>query len=218
MTVAGVFDSPEPQEQNVALVDLEFIQRAPGAGKDGVVTQFSVRVEDPAQMEAVAAAIDAQFASAQEPTETRSEKAHVARAAGDLLELVRFTHYVGVGCAFAVLALVGNAIVLAVQGRVVDHAVMQTLGYPGHLIARLILAEGLLTGLLGGALGTAAAIAFLKWGRFSLSNEGLSINFQLGPDVWGAGLLLSVALGALAGLVPAWQAARRPITDSLRAI
>lgn len=217
VTVAGIIDSEEPQDLNCAYVDLPFLQQAASHGQLGVVTQFQVRVSDPTQREAVANTIDQLFASDREPTTTRAEKAHVARAAGDLLELVAFTRYVGIGCALAVLALIGNAIVLAVQARVSDHAAMRAIGYPGHLIGRLVLAEGLLVGLVGGALGAGAAVAALKYGSFALSNEGLSINFEAGPEVWGTSLLAALALGALAGLAPAIQAARRPLLDALRA-
>jgi putative ABC transport system permease protein len=215
--VAGIVRSAEPQDQNVGYVHLRFLQYA--QQKDvGIVTQFNVKVKDPRQLEAVAQAIDAEFKDAQEPTATFPEKAFVARSAGDLLELIRFTRWVAVGCIAAVLALVGNTIVLAVQDRVREHAVMQTLGYRAGLIARLIVAEGMLLCLAGGASGIVTAIALLTWGRFSLSNEGLSINFSAGPEVWLTGLGVTLAVGVLAGLVPAWQASRREIAASFRAV
>src|SRR3954471_8516555 len=52
--VAGVVRSNEPQDQNVANVHLPFLQRASGDRKLGVVTQFNVKVDDPAQLEPVA--------------------------------------------------------------------------------------------------------------------------------------------------------------------
>ena len=121
----------------------------------GVVTQFNVKVDDPHQMKSVAEAIDAQFKTEQDPTQTRSEKAFVARAAGDLLELIGFTHWLGLGCAAAVLALIANTVILSVQDRVREHAVLQTLGFKGGLIARLIVFEGLVLSLVGGLAGVA---------------------------------------------------------------
>src|SRR3954452_20407177 len=157
--VAGIARSAEPQDQNVAYVHLPFLQRASGDRKLGVVTQFSVKVDDPKRLDEIAAAIDAEFAHDPEPTSTSAEKAFAARAAADVVNLVRFTQYLGWGCLAAVLALVGNAIVLSVQDRIKEHAVLQTLGYNSALIARLIVGEGLLLGLIGGALGAFAALA-----------------------------------------------------------
>ncbi len=216
--VAGIFRSDEPQDQNVAYVHLDFLQRASGNRKLGVVTQFNVKVADPKQLEPVAAAIDAEFAKDPDPTQTSAEKAFVARAAADVVSLVGFTKWLGWGSLAAVLALVANAIVLSVQDRIKEHAVLQTLGFKGGLIAQLIVAEGLLLGLIGGLAGVGAAMAVLHWGQFSISNEGLSIHMTASIGVIMTGLLVSALLGMLAGAVPAIQASRREITSCFRAV
>lgn len=216
--VAGVFRSDEPQHQNVAYAHLSFIQFAAGSTAGGIVTQFNVRVADPSQMETVAQAIDAEFAADQEPTRTRSEKAFVAQAAKDVLEIVGFTRWLGIGALAAVLGLVANAIVLAVQDRIREHAVLQTLGFTGGLITRLVLAEGAALSLCGGLVGTLTAFAVLRWGRFSLSVDGTSIGAAYGPGLVLSGLGIAAAIGVLAGLVPAIQAGRREIVECFRAV
>lgn len=215
--VAGIIRSEEVQDQNVAYVHLDFLQQTTDKNL-GIVTQFNVRVQDPAQLESVAQAIDAEFAIAEHPTTTRSEKAFVAYAAADMVELVNFTRYLGWGCIVAVLILVGNAIVLSVQDRVKEHAILQTLGYSPLLIGRLIVFEGICVGLLGGGLGTLAAVAVMEWGQFSLSVDGLSIPLQAGLLLLLTGMGISLLLGVLAGLVPAWQATRAEIAHCFRAI
>ena len=216
--IAGIVRSDEPQEQNVAYVDLAFLQRAATRGGDGIVTQFNVRVNDPAQLESVAKAIDAEFARESEPTDTRPEKAFVARAAHDLVQIVGFTRYLGWAALGAVLALVGNAIVLSVQDRVKEHAVLQTLGFRGNLIARLIITEGMVLCIGGGLFGVLGAFAALHFGRFSLSVEGTNITVH--PDLAAVviGLTVAAVVGIVAGLVPAWQASRREIAASFRAV
>lgn len=216
--VAGVIRSDAMQDQNVAYVNLGFIQRASARGGDGIVTQFNVTVADPARLEQVAAAIDDEFRHDAEPTDTRAEKAFVARAAHDLVQIVGFTRYLGWGALAAVLALVANAITLAVQDRVKEHAVLQTLGFRAWLIARLIVTEAVALGALGGALGATAAFAFISFARFSLSTEGTSIVVRADPAVAALGLLMSVGVGVLAGLTPALRAARREIAASFRAV
>ena len=58
--------------------------------------------------------IDEEFRHEAEPTQTRPERAFVAQAGSDIVEIVGFTRYLGWGCLAAVLALVANAIVLSV--------------------------------------------------------------------------------------------------------
>ena len=216
--VAGIIHSDEPQHDNVAYVHLPFLQFAAGSRAGGIVTQFNVRVTAPDQLEPVAKAIDELFRADQEPTTTSPERAFIARAASDVIEIVGFMRWLGWGCLAAVLALVANAIVLSVQDRIREHAVLQTLGFRGGLIARLIVTEGLVLSLIGGVAGSAVALAVLLWGRFALSVDGLSISVAADPRVFATGLGLAAALGVLAGLVPAWQAARREIVACFRAV
>ena len=215
--VAGVIRSDEVQDRNVAYVHLDFLQQT--TDKDlGIVTQFNVLVDDSSLLDSVAEAVDEEFSVAEHPTTTRSEKAFVAYAAADMLELVNFTRYLGWGCMIAVLALVGNAIVLSVQDRVKENAILQTLGFSPLLIGRLIVFEGLLVGLVGGGLGTLAAVAVIETGQYSLSIDGLSIPIHAGKMLVLSGLGISLSLGTLAGLVPAWQATRHEIAQCFRAV
>ncbi|MEK6674265.1 MAG: ABC transporter permease [Planctomycetota bacterium] len=216
--VSGIVESEEAQDRNVGYVDLPFLQQATGNRKLGIVTQFNVKVDDPKQLEEVAKAIDEEFKDDPEPTRTSPEKSFVARAAKDVIEIVGFTKWLAWGCLAAVMALVGNAIVLAVQDRIREHAVMQTLGFTPKLIARLIVAEGLLLGIVGGLIGAMGAYGVTWWGAFAISSEGLSIQMSTDPTVVWIGLLASSILGVVAGLFPAWQAARREIVACFRAI
>ncbi len=215
--VAGVIRSDDPQDQNVAYTALEFVQLAARTGL-GRVTQFNVRVAEPGLLEPVASEIDELFRAAPEPTATFGEKEFVGRLAEDVIELVRFARWLGVGAIVAVLALVGNAIVLSVQSRIAEHAVLQTLGYRGRLVAALIVAEGVLLALAGGAIGAAAAVGVAEAGSFALSVEGQSIPITAGAGLLLTGLGVCAALGVAAGLVPAIQASRRPIAACFRAV
>lgn len=218
VTVAGIIRSAEPQDQNVAYVHLDFLQRSATRGGLGIVTQFNVRVDSPALLEPVARAIDDEFRGEAEPTQTRPERAFVAQAGSDIVEIVGFTKFLGWGCLAAMLALVGNAIVLSVQDRVREHAVLQTLGFRGGLIARLIVTEGAVVGVAGGLLGTLASLAVIHYGNFSMFNEGLSISIRADGKMIAIGLIISAAVGMIAGLVPAIQASRREIAHCFRAV
>jgi putative ABC transport system permease protein len=216
--VAGVVRSNDPQHANSAYSHLPFLQEATGAKQGGYVTQFNVRVNDPTRLDSVAAAIDEEFHSDPDPTQTRSERAFVAAAATDVLEIVGFTRWLGWACLAAVLGLVANAIVLAVQDRVREHAVLQTLGFRSGLLARLIIAEGILLSLFGGAVGTVGAALLLRWLRLTVSVDAVNIPVATHPGVFVSGLVISALLGVLAGLWPAWRASRAPIVESFRAV
>ena len=116
------------------------------------------------------------------------------------------------------MAMIANAIILSVQGRIAEHAVLQTLGYTSRLIGAMIVAEGMLLAMIGGGLGATVAVAVARVGSFALSVEGQSIPITAGPGLLAGGMLMCALLGVAAGLVPAWQASRRHIAECFRTV
>ncbi len=213
--VAGIVKSPLAQDNNVAYVHLPFLQQSSNTGL-GIVTQFNVQVEPGADLKVVSERIDEVFAADSEPTDTRPEKAFFAQTAQGLIDIIKFTRWLGIGAVLGVLALVANAMLLAARGRIKENAILQTLGFPRKSVATLMLWEGSLLGFAGGLMGSGLAALFLHLQRFTFGNEGLTM--ALTPTFGTAltGLGLAVALGLLASLWPAYVAARDPIVGSLR--
>ncbi len=215
VTISGILRSPNAQDNNVAYVKLPFLQQATKLGL-GTVTQFNVRVNNADQLESVAAAIDEFFRSAEQPTNTRPEKAFFSETASELIQLIRFTRWLGMGAVVAVAALVANALLLAVRGRIKENAVLRTLGYPGPAIGCLVVSEGSMLGLIGSAVGVGGAAAFLAWQSFTMGNEGLTLAIRPDAPVILTSMIAGLALGLVASIWPAWQAMRQPIIQSLR--
>lgn len=216
--VAGIFNSDVPGQDNLAYTHLDFLQRTKGVNGLGRVTQFNVAIADARQTDKISAQIDEIFRSDEFQTMTKSHKAFIASAMGDLLALVGFTRWLGLLCVGVVLALTANTVYVMVQDRVKEHAVLQTLGFTGPMLFFMVIAESLLLSLSGGLLGTGAAAAALKFGNLGLGAEGVNVSFLLTPMVVAAGLTVSVLTGVLAGVLPALQAAYAPIVDSLRRV
>jgi putative ABC transport system permease protein len=215
--IAGVVRSDDAQDQNAAYTALEFVQMA-GRDRLGVVTQFEVTVADASQLDAVARRIDERFRTSQAPTSTFTQQAFIGRVASDIIELVGFARWLGLGCLAAVLALVANSIVLGVQSRVAEHAVLQTLGFSSLLVAGLIVVEGVILALAGGAVGAGVAVGAARVSNLALSVEGVTIPIVASAGLLATGLAVCAAVGVLAGLAPAWQATRREIASCFRAV
>lgn len=215
VTVAGVYAAELPAEENFIYTHLEFLQRARGQNSVGTVTQFEVALGEDADPDAVARAIDEGFRGGPVATDTRPKGVFQAGAVGDLVEWARFADYLGYACVALVLALVATTTVMAVQDRVREHAVLQTLGFSGPRIFGLVVAESLVVGLAGGLVGVGAALGVLAWVAPTIGAEGVLVAFRPSPEVALTGLGVTLAVGVLAGLVPAWQAARADIVQSL---
>ncbi len=217
--VAGILETDHPQNRNIVWVHLPFLQEvARRGGSGGLVTQFNVSVDDPTELETVAASIDEIFAHDEYPTSTRPERAFVGRVARDIVELVDFAGMLAWGALAAVFALIANAIILAMQDRIRDHAVLQTLGFTGSLIGWMVVLEGAALGLAGGLAGAIAAFLTVRLGNFSLTMEGLNIEIVAGWLAPTLGIAAALTLGLLAGVVPAIRLARRDIASCFRAV
>ncbi|MEY5061775.1 MAG: hypothetical protein RIS45_1696 [Planctomycetota bacterium] len=216
VTVMGIVEAEGAQDRNACFVQLPFLQSATGRIQGGEVTQFEVEVDDPRRMEEVARTIDERFASDASPTSTRAEKAFVARAAEDLVTIARFAGWVGIAALAAVFALVANAIVLSLEGRLREVALLQSMGFRAAHVAWCIVTEGVALAAAGSLVGAGAAYAVLLLGRFGVGAEGVMVEFRPSLSAALAATLAAVLVGLAAGAIPAISAARRSVVEGLR--
>ena len=218
VSVSGIINTNENSQNNsVAFVHLPFLQQASKIGL-GIVTQFNVRVENSSLLGSVARLIDERFKSDTEPTSTLPEKAFFASTATEIMEIIRFSRWIGWACVIAIVGLIANSILLTVRAKIAEHAILKTLGYTKLLLFWLVLVEGMLMSSLGGCLGILLSSCFLFFQGISIGNEGLILAFIPSSQVVLTGLYLSLGLGLLAAIYPAWLAGRSSITENLRAV
>jgi putative ABC transport system permease protein len=216
VTVAGIFRSPNPADEDFAYSHLEFLQRTKTLQSVGKVTQFEILLADSADPLATAQAIDAQFRGGPVATDTRTKGVFQADTVADLAQLIDMTHYLGYACVGLVLALVSTTTIMAVHDRIREHAVLETLGFSVRRIFGLVIAESTLTSLFGGLVGVGLSLAILAFANLTVGTEGVTIAFSPTWQTAVVGMLVSVAVGILAGLVPAWRATQLDVVSALR--
>jgi putative ABC transport system permease protein len=214
--VAGTFSSPVAAEENFIYTHLDFLQRARGGEDVGTVTQFEVRLADTADADAVIGAIDENYRKGPVATTTRTKGAFQAETLADLAELIGFIHWLGYACVGLVLALVATTTIMSVQDRIKEHAVLQTIGLRPLRVFRLIVAESFLLSVAGGFLGVGCGIAVLGLGKFAIGAEGVLLAFRPTWQLIASGAAVSLVVGVVAGLAPAWHAARAEIVTALK--
>ncbi len=214
--VTGVFGSATAAEDNLIYTHLDFLQRARGQNEVGTVTQFEVRLDDSADVDSVAAALDAHYRGGPVATTTRTKGMFQADTLADLAELIGFIHWLGYACVGLVLALVATTTVMSVQDRIKEHGVLQTIGLRPRRIFQLVVAESVLLSSAGGLIGIGVGLGFLAFTGFSVAAEGVSIAFRPSTNLAAVGTIVSVSVGVLAGVIPGYQAARTNIVDALR--
>ncbi len=105
---------------------------------------------------------------------------------------------------------------MSVQDRIKEYAVLQTIGVRPLTTLRLVLTESTLLCFVGGVSGTLLALVALQLGGFAIGAEGATISFRPTLSLAITGSLVSVAVGIVAGMAPAIQAATIPIVNALR--
>ena len=215
--IAGIIETLDDsaQNDNVAFVHLSFLQQASRIGL-GLVTQFNVKVEEPSMLKRVANEIDERFSTDTDPTSTQPEKAFFANTAMELIELIRFSRWIGLACVIAIIGLVANTILLTVNGKIAEHAVLKTLGYSKLYIGWMVLCESIFLSFFGGTMGIICAFCYLHFQSISIGNEGLVLAFIPTQQVLIWGVFTAIGLGLLAGLYPAWKAGTHSISESLK--
>ena len=125
VTVAGVFESNDPTEEQYIYSHLTFLQRRSGQNSVGTVTQLEVALAPGADPETVCSAIDDRFHAAQVPTHTRPKGAFQAASLADLFELADLTGWLGWACLGLMATLVATTSLMAVQDRRMEQEPME---------------------------------------------------------------------------------------------
>ncbi len=216
VTVAGIYDSDDPAEENYIYTHLDFLQRSKGMNSVGTVTQLEVLLDEGVDTTAACQQIDELFRGGPVETNTRPKGVFQAKSLGDLTQLIGMAHYLGYACVGLVLALVATTTLMSVQDRTKEHAVLQTIGFSGPRVFSLVLIESVLLSLCGGMLGVGVAMLSLRLSGLSVGAEAVTIAFTPSLNLAATGLAVSLAAGVLAGILPAVQAARTEIVAALR--
>jgi len=216
VNVAGIYKSDDPAEENYIYSHLEFLQRARGMNLVGTVTQLEVLLNDGVDSDAKCREIDELFRGGPVETVTRPKGVFQAKSLGDLTQLIEMAHYLGYACVGLILALVATTTVMSVQDRIKEHAVLQTIGFSGARVFRLVVTESILLSAAGGMIGVGVALAVLKLSSLSVGAEAVTIAFTPSFRLAATGMAVAVATGLFAGVAPALHAARTEIVPALR--
>jgi putative ABC transport system permease protein len=108
-----------------------------------------------------------------------------------------------------------NTMLMAVFERTREVGVLRALGWRRRAVLGMILHEAVLLGLLGGALGIAIAFGLIELMQMSAS-FGSWVDPVWAWEVFARAILLSLFLGVIGGLYPAYRATRLQPVEALR--
>lgn len=221
LTIAGILDAPPGRDLRRCLfhwdlLDEKLKQAGLGArsGNAGVVY---VKCQDAARMASLGKEIDDTYRNSDSPTRSQTEEAFAQMFAEFLGSLKILIEIVGVVVIVSLVMVAGNAMAMAMRERTTEVAVLRAIGFRKGLVLGLVLAEAILVAGLGGLIGSVGAKLLLD--TFDLSRVIAIVPEFFVP--WKAaigGLVASLAVGFLSGVIPAVVAANTSVVNGLRKV
>lgn len=192
--------------------------------KEPEISEFAIRLKNPAQLESVSAQLARELA-----TFTNGKPALEVHTWADLSPFSNLARMIDLMTVFIKIMLVSivlvsvmNVMIMAVYERIREIGTISAIGTPPGKILALFLSEGLLLGLAGTVAGTAISLAVIQalniW-KITFS-FGTQKDLLLTPAIHGGDVAtiaaMVVVVAILASLQPAWKASRMDPITALR--
>jgi len=177
---------------------------------------FLVQVARPDLSAPVSAKIDAGFKNSLAETLTETEAAFnlsFVEMTSAILVAIRVVSWMVIGVILVVLA---NTMAMNARERLGEYAALKTMGFKAHHLVGLILGESLILSLVGGLLGM--VLSYPATQVFPPEVTQYFPGLEVSRATALIGLAVSLAVGLLAGIIPAWQASRVQIAAALRKV
>ena len=181
----------------------------------GLVGWYTVKLDTPDDGTRVTKAIDTMFANSPYETKTETEKALATDFAKQFGNIGFLISAVGSVVFFTLLLVTGNTMAIAVRERIGELAVLKAVGFNDRFVLFLVLGESLLIAAIGGAIGLALCKLMTLGGD---PTHGFLPFFYLPGPMILLGFGVALAVGVLAGILPATSAMRLRVVDALRRV
>ena len=181
----------------------------------GVVGWYTVKLDTPDDGTRVAKTIDTMFANSPYETKTETEKALATDFAKQFGNIGFLISAVGSVVFFTLLLVTGNTMAITVRERIGELAVLKAVGFNDRFVLFLVLGESLLIAAIGGAIGLALCKLMTLGGD---PTHGFLPFFYLPGPMILLGFGVALAVGVLAGILPATSAMRLRVVDALRRV
>ncbi len=201
---------PLAAAQDIFVQDLPPVVRE-NIRADQIVTDITVYPAEGTDVEALAARIEADIPNASAMTGTEFD--------GVVGSSVAIFNAIIVGVALISLIVGGlsviNTMAMSVAERTREIGIKRAIGGSRTRVVRELVSEAGLIGLLGGMLGLGLGSVVVVLANEAGRSSGM-ILFQLTPQTAVFAVLFSTILGVVAGIIPAWNAARLDPVAALR--
>ena len=192
----------------------EYMMEKGLGGQDWAGT-YILELSDPGLAGAVIRGIDSQFENAAPATLTETEQAFQAGFVSMYGNIPFVLRVIGLAIVFSILLIAANTMMTSIRERTGEFGVLKTLGFTDGAVFGMIVFEAAIITLGGGVLGALGAKALVSG---AAPPGGFFPPMSVYWSTVLTGIAIAVAIGAVSGLIPAYQASRLRIVDALRRV
>ena len=175
---------------------------------------FVVGINDGSAAADIARTIDSEFKNSLAETLTETEKAFTLSFVAMVETIVVAIEGVSYIVILIIMAVAANTMAMTARERVSEYATMKALGFKPGAVAALIVAEAFLLAGLGAGIGMLLTPVMVQ--GFHAATVSVFAKMPLVAQTFYLQAACAVAVGLVAGIVPAFRAARIKIVDGLR--
>ncbi|HEY6989348.1 MAG TPA: FtsX-like permease family protein, partial [Bryobacteraceae bacterium] len=213
--IVGIFDDSEAPLS--MFFNWEYLSNALPVARRNFISIVAALADDPDHVPQIAKTIDDMFANSAYPTKTESEQQFALSFLSFLGNIKMFLLAICAAVTFTILLVSGNTMAMSVRERIKEVGVLKTLGFNNDSILGIIVGEAVTIAMIGGVVGLVFAFLLTAAlrnaaGSFMPQLQHLSITPLTALLALGVALLI----GIVSSFIPAWNAARTNILDSLR--
>ncbi len=207
--IVGTFTEPDnPDQANYLIANYAYLNEARQDNRD-TVGAYVVQINDPKRSATIGHDIDAVFANSPHETRTQSESDLISTQIQRIGDINFLAHAVTAAAFFALLFATGTLMMQTIRERTPELAVLKSVGFSDRRVMTLILAEALISCLLGAAIGLGIAALLLPAAR-----QLIGLGYLPGVVIV-AGFLCAFILALLSGAIPAWRGLRLEVATAL---
>ena len=208
--IIGIYETGSMLLDPVIVMDISTARTLLEKSPDKV-SSFYVEATDPSKVDEMAKTIEETIAEPRLDARSMAEfAANFGTVMGQLDKFLLMT--VSLALIVGVVGII-NTMLMSTTERFVEFGVLRTNGWSRGNVLSLVTIESAYLGLLAGLIGCLMGLGMTAIGNQFLSG-GLQLEF--GPRLVAVGLGLSVVMGTLGGLYPAWKASRLVPMDAIR--
>ncbi len=213
--LVGIYKGKRPQDDaSQFFFRWDYLSEKGPSWNRGYVGWYVARITPDADMVVVSRQIDELFANSTAETRAQSEKFFMTSFLKQMGNIEFLIVTIGSVVFFTLLLVTGNTMAMSVRERTAELAVLKAIGYTDRFVLSLVLLEALLIAAVGGGAGIAAAKVFVTVGGDPTG--GMLPIFYLPAFGIVLGIVITLAIGLAAGVIPAMSAMRLQVVEALR--